>query len=131
MWENCGVVRSEEHLKNGLEQISKIKAVLEDMDVRPSSEGYKDLAIALDLRASLVVAEATILSAMLRRESRGAHQRYDYPNLDPMLKVNFVTRLDKQGDLHVMSKPVPEVSNELSGWVLEEKELSLQGRLLE
>ena len=131
MWENCGVVRSEERLKNGLEQIAKIKTVLDDIDVRPSSEGYKDLAIALDLRASLVVAEATILSAMQRRESRGAHERYDYPNLDPMLKVNFVTRLDKQGDLHVMSKPVPEVSNELSKWVLEEKELSLQGRLLE
>lgn len=131
MWENCGVVRSEERLKNGLEQIAKIKTVLDDMDVRPSSEGYKDLAIALDLRASLVVAEATILSAMQRRESRGAHQRYDYPNLDPMLKVNFVTRLDKQGDLHVMSKPVPEVSPELAEWVQEEKELSLQGRLLE
>lgn len=131
MWENCGVVRSEERLKNGLEQIAKIKTVLDDMDVRPSSEGYKDLAIALDLRASLVVAEATILSAMQRRESRGAHQRYDYPNLDPILKVNFVTRLDKEGDLHVMSKPVPEVSPELAEWVQEEKELSLQGRLLE
>ena len=131
MWENCGVVRSEERLKNGLEQIAKIKTVLDDIDVRPSSEGYKDLAIALDLRASLVVAEATILSAMQRRESRGAHQRYDYPNLDPMLKVNFVTQLDKQGDLQVTSKPLPEVSNELAEWVLEEKELSLQGRLLE
>ena len=64
------------------------------MDVRPSSEGYRDLAVALDLRASLAVAEATVLSAQARQESRGAHQRYDYPDLDPGLKVNFVNRLD-------------------------------------
>jgi succinate dehydrogenase / fumarate reductase, flavoprotein subunit len=131
MWENCGVVRSEERLQHGLDTIAEIKAMLPDVDVRPSSEGYKDLAIALDLRASLTVAESTILSALERRESRGAHQRYDYPKLDPNKKVNFIINLDPTGDLQVTSKPVPEVSNELAEWVLEEKELSLQGRLLE
>ncbi len=33
-------------------------------DVRPSSEGYKDLALALDLRGSLVAAEATLRCAL-------------------------------------------------------------------
>lgn len=131
MWENCGVVRSEERLQHGLDKIAEIKAMLPDVDVRPSSEGYKDLAIALDLRASLTVAETTILSALQRRESRGAHQRYDYPKLDPNKKVNFMINLVPPGDLQVTSKPLPEVSNELAEWVLEEKELSLQGRLLE
>jgi succinate dehydrogenase / fumarate reductase, flavoprotein subunit len=131
MWENCGVVRSEERLQHGLDKIAEIKAMLPDLDVRPSSEGYKDLAIALDLRASLTVAETTILSALQRRESRGAHQRYDYPKLDPNKKVNFMINLVPPGDLQVTSKPLPEVSNELAEWVLEEKELSLQGRLLE
>ena len=49
------------------------------MDVRPTSEGYADLAHALDLRASLVSAEASLLGAIERRESRGAHNRSDYP----------------------------------------------------
>jgi succinate dehydrogenase / fumarate reductase flavoprotein subunit len=68
---------------------------------------------------------------MQRRESRGAHQRYDYPNLDPMLNVNFVTCLDKQGDIHVISKPLTEISIELAEWVRKEKEQLLQGRLLD
>jgi succinate dehydrogenase / fumarate reductase flavoprotein subunit len=131
MWENCGVVRSEERLQNGLDKIAEIKAAFPDVDVRPSSEGFKDLAIALDLRASLIVAETTLLSALHRRESRGAHQRYDYPNLDPSMKVNFTIQLAPPGDLQVTSKPLPEVSNELAGWILEDKNLSLQGRLLE
>jgi hypothetical protein len=37
------------------------------VDVRPSSEGYKDLAIALDLRATPAIAEATLRSALERR----------------------------------------------------------------
>jgi len=131
MWENCGVVRSEERLENGLEQIANIKTTLDHMDVRPSSEGYRDLALALDLRASLTVAEATILSALQRRESRGAHQRYDHPDLDSMLRVNFVTRLDNQGNLQVTSLPVLDVSHELAQWIEEKEEMSLQGRLLE
>ncbi len=131
MWENCGVVRSEERLKDGLRKITEIKASLGEMDVRPSSEGYKDLAIALDLRASLIVAEATLRGALERRESRGAHQRYDFSALDPSLTVNFLTRLDEQGELQVSSKPVPPVSPELGGWIQENKNLSLRGRLLE
>jgi succinate dehydrogenase / fumarate reductase flavoprotein subunit len=131
MWENCGVVRSEERLGQALEKIAELKTMVKDVDVRPSSEGYRDLAVALDLRASLVVAEATVLSARARRESRGAHQRYDYPRLDPDLKVNFIARLDGNGDLHLHSQPVPEISDELLPWVEKEGVLPVKGRLLE
>src|SRR5918999_947484 len=56
-----------------------------DVDVRPGAEGWTDLAHALDLRAGLVVAEATVRGAIERRETRGAHIRSDYPELDPQL----------------------------------------------
>ena len=72
-----------------------------EVDVRPTSEGYADLAHALDLRASLVAAEATLLGALARRESRGAHQRRDFPQLDPELRVNFRTRLEGTSHLTV------------------------------
>jgi succinate dehydrogenase / fumarate reductase flavoprotein subunit len=82
-WASGGVVRS--GLIDGLERIASLKDQARDVDVRPSSEGYKDLAIALDLQRALVVAEATLLGAQLRRESRGAHARSDFPALDPAL----------------------------------------------
>jgi len=83
MQETCGVVRSEEKLKEGLQRLAKIRTASEDVDVRPTSEGFGDLAYALDLRGSLVVAEATILGAIDRQETRGAHNRSDDPEIDP------------------------------------------------
>ena len=93
MWEGCGVVRDAARLDGALERIEELKARARAVDVRPSSEGYFDLALALDLRGALLAAEATVRGAAQRRESRGAHQRADFPELDPRLVVNFRTRL--------------------------------------
>lgn len=130
MWENCGVVRSEERLSQGLQKINELKSMAEQVDVRPNSEGYRDLAIALDLRASLVVAEATLLAARARRESRGAHQRYDFPALDPAMQVNFVLSLDNEA-LSLHPEPVPPLPDGLLPEVEAAEEYSLSGRLLE
>ncbi len=113
MWENCGVVRSEERILQGLEKINELKVLAEQVDVRPSSEGYRDLATALDFRASLVVAEATMRGALARRESRGAHQRYDYPALNPDMQVNFVLALKPGEKLSLQAVPVPPLPQEL------------------
>jgi aspartate oxidase len=84
--------------QHGLAKMAKLKAGMAKVDVRPSAEGYQDLAHTLDLRASLLAAEATLLGAIERRESRGAHQHSHYPALDPALKVNFIVTL-KNGEL--------------------------------
>lgn len=131
MWEYCGVVRSQERLAQGQEKIDELKQSLPMVDVRPSSEGYKDLAIAYDLKASLTIAEATILSAIERRESRGAHQRSDYPNLDPGLQLNLCVNSDASGALQVTHRQIPPVPQELVPWLSEETNLALKGRLLE
>jgi succinate dehydrogenase / fumarate reductase flavoprotein subunit len=131
MWEYCGVVRSQERLAQGQEKIDDLKQRLPMVDVRPSSEGYKDLAIAYDLKASLTIAEATILSAIERRESRGAHQRSDYPNLDPGLQLNLCINSVASGAFQVTHRQIPPVPQELVAWLSEETNLALKGRLLE
>lgn len=133
LWECCGVMRTEERLRRGLARIAELRQAAASVDVRPSAEGYQDLALALDLRASLVTAEATLLGAIARRESRGAHQRSDYPALDPALTVNFV--VSREGDrLAVTAAPVPLVPAALESWAgtaAAAQELPLAGRLLE
>jgi succinate dehydrogenase / fumarate reductase flavoprotein subunit len=130
MWECAGVVRTEECLRQGLKKVAELKAAMAKMDVRPSAEGYQDLAHALDMRASLLVAEATLLGAIERRESRGAHQRADYPARDPALKVNFVATLEN-GKLVMSRAPVPEVPGHLQEWASAGAEVeTLEGRLL-
>jgi succinate dehydrogenase / fumarate reductase flavoprotein subunit len=131
MWEGCGVVRAEEGLREALGKLEEIKKAAEDVDVRPDSEGYGDLAHALDLRASLVAAEASLLGAAQRRESRGAHQRSDYPDLDPSLTVNLVISKDDNGRLTVSREPVPPVPDHLRGWAEGDNEVEVAGRLLE
>jgi succinate dehydrogenase / fumarate reductase flavoprotein subunit len=131
MWETCGVVRDQAGLRHGLDRVAELRELAGEVDVRPTSEGYADLAHALDLRASLVTAEATLLGALTRTESRGAHQRRDHPEPSPALTVNFQTRADAGGRLAVTTEPVPPIPPELQRWVDSGEDLSTAGRLLE
>jgi succinate dehydrogenase / fumarate reductase flavoprotein subunit len=131
MWASGGVVRSEDRLRRGLERIAELKELAKEVDVRPSSEGYKDLAVALDLRAALVVAEATLLGAQQRRESRGAHTRSDYPLLDLGLTGNFVIRLNGSGRLSAAFLPAPRLPEALRPFLEKRVEIALEGKLLE
>jgi succinate dehydrogenase / fumarate reductase flavoprotein subunit len=131
MWATCGVVRDQAGLRHGLDRVAELRELAGQVDVRPTSEGYADLAHALDLRASLVTAEVTLLGALARTESRGAHQRRDHPELSPRLQLNFQTRADADGRLSTAGRPVPPVPPELQSWVDAGEDLSTAGRLLE
>ena len=118
MWEHCGVVRDEAKLVDGLTKLEALTQAAAAVDVRPSQEGWAELAHLLDLRAGLVTAAATIRGAIQRRESRGAHQRSDLPQLDPRLQVNIVARRDStSGRLDLSTTPVSPVPGELTRWV--------------
>ena len=130
MQETCGVVRSEDKLNEGLRRLAEIREASNDVDVRPTSEGFNDLAYALDLRGSLVVAEATILGPVERRETRGAHNRSDYPQLDSSMKVNFVVQKRDDG-LAVAEEPVHTVPEYLEEWAKSDEEYGVVGRLVE
>ena len=133
MWEHCGVVRDEARLLEGLKKLDALSQAATSIDLRPGQEGWAELSQVLDLRAGLVAAEATLRGALKRTESRGAHQRSDYPSLDPDLQVNFYVRRDPDsGRLEVRSEAVPPVSGELARWVAEAGPLEVAAeRLLE
>lgn len=126
MWESCGVVRSEAGLRAGLDEVAALREAAEDVDVRPGAEGWTDLAHALDLRAGLVAAEATLRSALERRETRGAQIRSDYVDLDPALAVNF--HVDAR--MAPWPEPVPPVPAELLAWTEQPVEVTA-GHLVE
>ena len=132
MWERCGVVRDEAGLRDGIAALDQVGAVVADVDVRPSAEGWSDLAQLIDLRAGLLVAEATIRGALARRESRGCHNRADFPDLDPALEVNFYNRLGDDGRLaDPWSESVPPLRSELRDWLDNAGPADVAGRLLE
>ena len=131
MWEHCGVVRDEARMREGLRKLGELTDAAQTVDIRPGEEGWFELAHVLDLRAGLRTAEATLRSALERRESRGAHNRSDFPALDPTLQRNLYTRLDRRdASLTVSTGPVPEIPAALRG-SLAADELPVAGRLLE
>jgi succinate dehydrogenase / fumarate reductase flavoprotein subunit len=131
MWATCGVVRDQAGLRRGLDRVAELRELAGEVDVRPTSEGYADLAHALDLRASLLAAEATLLGALAREESRGAHQRRDHPELSPEQHVNHQTRLDGTGQLTIGAHPIPPTPADLQAVVDATQDVSVAGRLLE
>lgn len=124
MTERAGVVRDEEGLTAGLAEVDAIEARAEKVGVHPDIAGYQDLAHAFDLKAAIIAARSTLASALERRESRGAHNRSDYPELDPALQVNLVWSLDGT----ITRESIPPVSDEIGALM---GEVAVAGKLLE
>jgi succinate dehydrogenase / fumarate reductase, flavoprotein subunit len=127
MSECAGVVRSEEGLREGLARLAEIRGRAESIEVRPDIAGYADLAHGFDLLGSLIAAQATLESALERRETRGAHNRADFPDQDPGLRVNLSWTLDGAVTRQVVTPPSPRVAALANA----PSELETAGRLLE
>ncbi|MFC4369906.1 L-aspartate oxidase [Citricoccus nitrophenolicus] len=124
MTEHAGVVRSEEGLTAGLRELAEIEARMEHVGIHPDIAGYQDLQHAFDLKASALAARATLEAALERRETRGCHNRSDYPDLDPQQQVNLVW--SPSGG--IVREEIPEVPAEISGLF---REVSQEGKLVE
>jgi succinate dehydrogenase / fumarate reductase, flavoprotein subunit len=131
MWERCGVVREAGDIRQALGTLDEIRSVLPSVDVRPSEEGWADLAHVLDVHAMLGTADATLRGALAREESRGAHIRADVPDLDPAMEVNFIVRPDGRSGTLAEPAPIPAVSPALAPWLARAVDVESVGRLLE
>ena len=127
MSECAGVVRSEDGLRDGLARLDEVAERFDTMEVRPDIAGYDDLVHAFDLKGSVLAARATLDCALERRETRGAHNRADFPEQDPALAVNLTWRPDEPVDREAVPDPSPEVAALLEG----RDEMAVAGRLLE
>jgi len=132
MWECCGVVRTGEKMAEGLQKIDDLKERVSKLDVRPDSEGYEDLMLAFDLKASITSAEATLLSAIERKESRGAHQRKDYTQLSNTQLVNYRISVNDNDQLEVHQHEIENLRSDLKDIVSNTTEVGdFTGKLLE
>lgn len=126
MTEHAGVVRDEQGLVAGLRELDEIEVRTKNVGIHPDIAGFQDLAHAFDLKASLIAARATLEAARERRETRGCHNRSDYPDLDPALQVNLVWS-PRTG---VVREAIPEVPDEIAA-LIQDQEVSTAGKLVE
>ena len=83
MEESAGIYRTGASLAQGVEQLRLVRARYADLAIEDQSLTFNTERVsALELGFMLDVAEAIITSALKREESRGAHQRNDFPKRD-------------------------------------------------
>ena len=99
----AGIYRSEESLQSCVDTMMKIRERYKNVVLDDKSNVFNtDLFEALELGAMIDVALAMACSALQRRESRGSHQRLDFPERDD-------TAFLKHTLTHYAAKDVPVV----------------------
>jgi succinate dehydrogenase/fumarate reductase flavoprotein subunit len=93
MWEHAGPFRTGEGLQQALAAIHGLRRELPALTVAAGDVFNLDLQDWYELKAMLCSAEAVVVSALNRTESRGAHQRLDAPQMSPALEQNQLVSL--------------------------------------
>lgn len=83
MEEKCGVFRTEEVLTEGVKAVKSIQERLQQAVINDHSRIFNTARVeALELENLVELGLATVISALSRQESRGAHSRVDFPQRD-------------------------------------------------
>lgn len=90
MWDYVGILRSEKSLMNALEKIEALKEHFPRIKKCLSKQEY-------EFKNMLTVAKLIVISALRRKESRGAHYRLDYLNTNEECVHNCLTK--REGEL--------------------------------
>jgi succinate dehydrogenase / fumarate reductase flavoprotein subunit len=83
MEDHAGVFRTDEIMAEGVEKVKALREKLKDVRLGDQSKVFNTARIeALELENLIDIGMAIVLSALERKESRGAHSRPDYTERD-------------------------------------------------
>ena len=81
--ESAGIYRNGASLRRGVDEMSSLRARSVDVRIEDHSRTFNtERVAALELSFMLDVAQGILTTALRREESRGAHQRTDFPKRD-------------------------------------------------
>lgn len=95
MWQKVAIVRDEATLNEALKELLEMQKDLENLDVSDKKQYNDDLMTALEVINMVEICILTVKSAILRRESRGAHFRSDFPETKDEWKRSIVINKEK------------------------------------
>jgi succinate dehydrogenase / fumarate reductase flavoprotein subunit len=101
------VFRSEAGLEKGIKGIRSLKENYADAEILNKGKVFNyELMETIELGHQLSVAEVILLSALHRRESRGAHFREDFPKRDDQSYLKHTLVFQTPDRPEVRYKPV-------------------------
>jgi succinate dehydrogenase / fumarate reductase flavoprotein subunit len=115
MQDLVGIVRKESEMLKALEELEKLNHRSARCKVTGNREYNPGWHTAIDLHNLLSVSEGITRAALVRKESRGAQFRDDFPTKDSKNfgRVNTVVWRDGDGKMQVRLEPVPAMPQEL------------------
>jgi succinate dehydrogenase / fumarate reductase flavoprotein subunit len=122
MQDLVGIVRTEEEMERALQVITGLRSRATRAGVSTNRHYNNGWHTAMDLANMLEVSEAITRAALLRKESRGAQFREDYPDKDAEWgKYNIVIRRGSDGEMVVEKRPTRPLPEELKNIIEEMK----------
>ncbi len=104
MEEGAGIYRTESSLRNSQEVIVKLRERFKQVPISDRSKVFNtELTGVIEFSYLLDIAEAVIQSALLRTESRGSHQRTDFPKRDDVKFLAHSLATKREGDVPSVS----------------------------
>ncbi len=107
MFDHVGVFRTEEGMAQALEKVRELQERLKNVNSTDLGSTFNTELIDIwELGNLLDLAEVTAVSALARKESRGAHAREDYPKRDDANWMKHTLAWIKDGEVVLSYKPV-------------------------
>jgi len=108
MWEHVYMIRDEKGLKTTLDELRRIKEeYMPRMDIASHSARWNyDWIEGLETINMITVAEMVTRSALTRTETRGAHEREDYPKKDNENWLKNIVVKFVDGEMKLTTRPV-------------------------
>jgi succinate dehydrogenase / fumarate reductase flavoprotein subunit len=115
-----GIFRTEKDLDEAARRLAELRARWDRIRISGGRAYNPSWGLVYEVRNMMIVSEAVARSAKERRESRGAHSRLDYPELDPVWATkNNAARLN--GDaMEIVATPLPPLPDELRALITTE-----------
>ena len=113
MQSKVGIFRAQADLEQAIAELETLERRANAVRVEGSRTYNPGWHLVRDLRNLITASQAIAYSALLRKESRGAHSRLDFPNLDPQLGSSNTCAVKTAGGMRVSPTPLPQMPAEL------------------
>jgi len=104
MWAHAGPLRDGQGLTEAYELLAEIKKDAADLGIASFRRYNTQVVDAIELSHMIPAAEAIIISALKRKESRGAHVRSDFPAMEKTTSPKNVVVKNADGKLTAVFK---------------------------
>ncbi len=106
MWEYVGIFKDEKGLLHAEKELQSLAAEAKRMKARTDQRGRnRDLQDCLEIENMIITAQSIVRAGLVRKESRGAHSRTDYPEMKEEWRKNIVVT-NKNGTMQTNVLPV-------------------------